>query len=741
MSGRFAGWRRPSYMRLLNPRVYTYLVAIWIALSLGGIALGIIVWENLSKSFEASVESAQFRRSLREVFSALQDAETGERGFLLSGDEKYLEPFERAEAEFPSQFEKLAADAMDRPGLRNDVLALKGMAELKLASLRQAIEARREATWTNAFDRAREEEGNRLMQNIRELINRLDQRPQDMVTATGDDTRQQIRRTLLATLLAGGVGLGAGIMALYLSRVALQKEKNERRLAEQAIRAESAAREKSAFLANMSHEIRTPMNAILGFSDLLASDLPPGDKARQRVQAIRDSATSLLQLINDILDLSKIDAGVIELHLEPTDLREVSEFMQTVFAQQAAKKGLRLEYVLDPELPNAVMLDRSRLRQVLVNLIGNSIKFTERGTVTLAVRWRLDPGKRGRGALELDVRDTGVGIPLERQGDIFRPFVQVNPQRTGEQQGSGLGLSIVHRLTDRMGGTISVESAVDQGTCFRLRFVDVPISVRLPNHVRADLGEQVDFNELQPANLLVVDDNAANRDLVAGYFEKTEHKLTFATNGREALDMVRARHPDVVLMDIRMPEMDGNTALAEMRKLPGTELLPVIAVTASSMIDDEQVLRGFFAGYVRKPFTRQELFHELAAFLPRRQQSGIAAGAVLSEKAPAEVNALAQANLIPALRQLESGLWREASESGAINDVKVFADRLGRLGRAAGCVPVQTYAAALQHEAEVYAIVRMETRLKDYPGLIQSLDLSSDTPPLHPIRSSSDSRS
>jgi CHASE3 domain sensor protein len=218
-------------MRLLNPRVYTYLVTIWIALSLAGIGLGIMAWENLSESFEASVESAQFRRSLREVFSALQDAETGERGFLLSGDEKYLEPFKRAEIQFPSQFEKLANDAADRPGVRNEVLALRGLAELKLAALRKAIEARREATWSNAFDRAREEEANALMEKIRTMINRLDRRPQDVVTATGDDTRFQIRRTLLATLMAGVVGLGAGIIAFYLSKVALQKEKNERRLA------------------------------------------------------------------------------------------------------------------------------------------------------------------------------------------------------------------------------------------------------------------------------------------------------------------------------------------------------------------------------------------------------------------------------------------------------------------------------------------------------------------------------
>ncbi|MEO6002861.1 MAG: ATP-binding protein [Opitutus sp.] len=716
-------------MRLLNPRVYSYLVTIWIALSLGGIGLGIMVWENLSKSFEASVESAQFRRSLREVFSALQDAETGERGFLLSGEERYLEPFKRAEALFPSRFDKLAADAMDQPELRNDILALKGLAELKLAALRRAIEARRASSWSNAFDRAREEESNATMEKIRATITRLDRRPQDVHTATGDETRSQIRRTLLATLLAGGAGLGAGLIAFYLSRVALQKEKNERRLAEQAIRAESAAREKSAFLANMSHEIRTPMNAILGFSDLLAADLPPGDKSRQRVQAIRDSATSLLQLINDILDLSKIDAGVIELHLEPTDLREVSEFMQTVFAQQAAKKNLKLAYDLDPQLPHALMLDRSRLRQVLVNLIGNAVKFTDQGTVTLGIHWQPDSAKRGRGTVEIEVKDTGVGIPLERQNDIFRPFVQVNPQRTGEQQGSGLGLSIVHRLSERMGGTISVESEVEKGTRFRLRFPDVQISVRLPEHVRADLGDKVDFNELQPAQLLVVDDNAANRELVAGYFEGTEHRLTFATNGREALQMVRTNRPDVVLMDIRMPEMDGNTALVELRKLPGTELLPVIAVTAASMIDDEQVLRGFFAGYVRKPFTQRELFNELAAFLPRRMSEIPARSSAAAEPAPTRGSSSGfEVSLVPALRQLESGLWREASESGAINDVKVFADRLSALGRSANCAPVQSYAAALKHEADVYAILRMETRLKDFPGLIQSLEGPSMVP-------------
>jgi signal transduction histidine kinase/CheY-like chemotaxis protein len=718
-------------MRLLNPRIYTYLVAVWIVLSLGGIILGVLVWTNLSDTFEASVESAQFRRSLRQVYSALQDAETGERGFLLSGDEGFLEPFERAERELPERFDALAAAAMPQPELRDDVLALRGLTSLKLASLRQAIADRRKATWSTAFNRDREEEGRATMEQIRSTIERLDREPAELDAASGQATRHQLRRTLLATLLAGGLGLGAGGIALFLSRLTLKKDANERMLAEQAIRAESAAREKNAFLANMSHEIRTPMNAILGFSDLLAAELPATSRARQRVHAIRDSATSLLQLINDILDLAKIDAGVIELHPEPTDLREVCDFMHTVFAQQAARKSLQLEREVDPSLPHALMMDRSRLRQVMVNLLSNAIKFTDHGQVKLQLRWAAHPTQRSSGTLEIEVVDTGVGIPRERIDDIFRPFVQVNPQRAGERQGSGLGLSIVDRITRRMGGTVAVDSEVGRGTRFQLTFPDVPLSVRLPEHARADVAEQVDFNEFEPADVLVVDDNAPNRELVAGYFENTDHQLRFAVNGRVAIEMVREKMPDVVLMDIRMPEMDGHTALAELRKLPGTELLPVIAVTASSMVNDEQVLRGYFAGYVRKPFTRQALFHELAAFLRRRAvpvpMSSAPALASPASDHPASAPRPSGLNLVAALRELEAGTWREVSESGAINAVQEFAHRVHELGRGLECRVLQEYGAALQADADEYAILRMENRLKQFPELVRSIDATAST--------------
>jgi len=221
----------------------------------------------------------------------------------------------------------------------------------------------------------------------------------------------------------------------------------------------------------------------------------------------------------------------------------------------------------------------------------------------------------------------------------------------------------------------------------------------------------------------IVDDEDAIRRSASFMLKTSGFDVLSYPSGVAFLKAIGRDAPGCVLLDVRMPEMDGNAALTELRKLPGTELLPVIAVTASSMMDDEQVLRGYFAGYVRKPFTRRELFNELAAFLPRRVLRSLTRAGEPAESAPAEPSSLAQANLTLALRQLESGLWREASESGAINDVKVFAARLAQLGQASGSAAVQTYAAALQHEADVYAILRMETRLKDFPNLIQSLEV------------------
>ncbi len=363
--------------------------------------------------------------------------------------------------------------------------------------------------------------------------------------------------------------MGAGLIALWLSYVAVRHQQRERELVDAKLQAEHSNREKTIFLANMSHEIRTPMNAILGFSELLQGDLRE-PKHKQYLQSIRTSAGSLLMLINDILDMSKIEAGVMELRPEPTDLREICDFLHTLFSEPAAKKGLKLQCIVSENLPAALLMDRIRLRQVLVNLVGNAVKFTDKGGIEVRVSWEKQ-ATSSQITLIIEIQDTGVGIPKDKLDTIFKPFVQAGTHRDKEKQGTGLGLSIVKRLTEIMGGTVTVASVMEQGSAFSLRFPDAPISTRLAASEKSSLQEEVDFNELRPASLLVVDDNQTNCELIAGLFVGTHHRLVFGYNGQEAVNMARDIKPDILLLDVRMPGMDGRQALAEIRKTPGLE--------------------------------------------------------------------------------------------------------------------------------------------------------------------------
>jgi signal transduction histidine kinase/DNA-binding NarL/FixJ family response regulator len=716
-------------MRAPSPRVFIHLVTIWLILSAGGVITGMVVWTRLNNSLTRSVNDASFKLALETVRSDLQEAETTQRGYLLTGDDTYLIPFQQAEQSFRTEFERLADLALTDPTMRTEVFALRSLADMKLADLHKVIETRQKSGVNAAITRVRAGEGRAFTDKIGQILDQLDQHPGDLLASDRKSTRNELRQAFYATLAAGFFGIGAGALALYVSRLSLQKEKNERSLAEQALRAERVAAEKSAFLANMSHEIRTPMNAILGFSELLALELPASGRPRQYARSIRESAASLLQLINDILDLSKVEAGMIDLHLEPTDPRSAVDFVRTVFSQQASRKNLKLEFVPAPDLPTSLLLDNLRLRQVLVNLVGNALKYTDRGGVVTQLRWQSDPNSRSHGTLLIDVSDSGVGIPAEMQAAVFLPFVQVDSRRSSEAQGTGLGLSIVHRLTERLGGSIAMESTVGVGTTFHLRFPNLSVSARLPASARPEEEVLIDFNQLTPADFLIVDDNQTNRELLAGMFEQTHHRLRFASNGREAVERVRELRPDLVLMDIRMPEMDGREALHQIRQLPGAELVPVIAVTASSMLDDEQAVRGLFASYLRKPFSRQLLFQEIAEFLPRLP----VVPAAVESTAAAPIAATQPESrerwpaLLVTLRQIETTTWPAVCESGAINETKGFGRRLDELGKMAGCSVLRNYAAELIAAADSYAVARLEKILRDFPSLTRSI--ADDTVP------------
>ena len=712
------------------------LAIFWLTVTVTSVVIGAVAWSRFSRSIDASAEAEQLRESIDQLFSVLQDAEASQRGYLLTGNAAYREAFANADRTFPETFERLAASARHDPAGQTDLIELRRLVEVELGELRQAIALRAEQAPAASELAASPEQTRTTMDRIREIIKRRHDNRLDLLSANGEATRREMKLVHQMTWIAGLLGVGAGLFALYFYRVDYYQERTRRELLEEKLHAEQAVREKSAFLANMSHEIRSPMNAILGFSELLEPEgLTP--KQSQYVRAIRDSGAALLHLINDILDLSKLEAGKLELHPDPTDMRDSCEFLRTVFGQQAVTKSLQLQFELSPNLPRALLLDRLRLRQVLVNLLSNAIKFTERGRVKTRVAWVSQAGGRS-GTLLIDVEDTGIGIPADKLDEIFQPFVQADSRQTAEKEGTGIGLTIVKRLTELMGGRLAVESTVGRGTVFHLWFTEVPVSGLLPVGDHAEPGGTVDFDGFAPATLLVVDDNQANRALMAGIFERTHHRILFANNGQEALDHLKMARPDVVLLDIRMPVMDGRTTLAEIRKQAQMASLPVIAVTASSKAGEEHALQNQFSGYIRKPFSRQTLFLALAQFL-QKAPSGNGLDCQNPRETlkripvPSPGQAAHWGELALELRRQEATEWPTLRDSLAVNETRAFAHKLFLLAEAAQCGPLATYAATLTTFADTYAIGQMERHLAAFPKFVESIETALAQAQLQPV--------
>lgn len=430
--------------------------------------------------------------------------------------------------------------------------------------------------------------------------------------------------------------------------------------------AESANEAKSGFLARITHELRTPLNAILGFSQILLKDKTLPETHQRHVDTMYRSGLHLLRMINDILDLSKIEASRMELRPEPMNLLELTRDLEDLFRGRCQDKQVGLEIHGSDLMWPYVIADRGKFDQILINLVGNAVKFTDSGTVRVAMSERPEP-HTGRSIIRVEVADTGRGIPEDQLASIFEPFVQA---RNTSGQGTGLGLAITRKLVELMGGTIRVTSQLDVGSTFT---IEIPVLRADTMQARVDTpyARVEGILSPKPFRVLVVDDIDHNRQVARLRLEQVGITIEEAVNGQDAIMKTLTFKPHAVLMDIVMPVMDGQQAMREIRQLPGGTDIPIIALTASGLDDRrEELIASGFSAYILKPFRDTEIFEALANLAGLRFQFG--------DETDSDPHPTNEGVLRESLTRLDEPIRQQLADALATQDLEEI-DRLGIL--------------------------------------------------------------